>query len=579
VNSEFEQLIKQFSVGTLDKGRFVASFNQFVRENPDLTQSDLVKAVKRAKSDDHLNNTEASFLIDSIKTTIGSSTTNLDHTIVPTEILDRDEETIVYSHTRRNQSSNLSESSSLSNVDESAYDLDDEPENILDIGSIIKERFVLVELLGRGGMGVVYKARDLVKVQAQDSNPYVAVKVLTEAFKKHSSSFIALQREASKAQRLAHPNIATVYDFDHDNGSVYMTMELMIGQNLQKLIKEMPKDGLPKEIALNYICQLAEGLSYAHKRQLIHCDLKPANIFLTEDGTIKLLDFGITRAIKRDNDVDDTTIFDPKVLKALTPAYASIEMFSGADPDPRDDIYALGCVAHELLTGTHPYKKVPAHKAKELNLKVPSIKKLTRRENKALNDLIALDRKKRTPSIDVFFANLKTTKSYIKELLIGASAIILIGGGFLLKPILNQQSEDQELLMIQNIQNGDQAALITLLDELPNMDFNTRISLSGILRKEIISHYQLQINDAIDANKQKYDFPEAFKLLNKVKQLYPDSASLAAAHKSLKSNRDRLVAALEKRHKIIQSDNGDTSRILTILLEADPYHKLLRKDK
>ncbi|RLA05430.1 MAG: hypothetical protein DRQ59_16110, partial [Gammaproteobacteria bacterium] len=92
-------------------------------------------------------------------------------------------------------------------------------------GVTLKERFVLLEKLGQGGMGVVFKAKDLLKVEAKDKDPYVAIKVLTDAFKKYSGSFIALQREASKAQRLAHPNIATVYDFDRDGNTVFMTME------------------------------------------------------------------------------------------------------------------------------------------------------------------------------------------------------------------------------------------------------------------------------------------------------------------------------------------------------------------
>ena len=111
-------------------------------------------------------------------------------------------------------------------------------------GVTLKERFVLLEKLGQGGMGVVYKAKDLLKVEAKDKDPYVAIKVLTDAFKKYSGSFIALQREASKAQRLAHPNIATVYDFDRDDNTVFMTMEYLQGKPLNQLIKEITKKPL-----------------------------------------------------------------------------------------------------------------------------------------------------------------------------------------------------------------------------------------------------------------------------------------------------------------------------------------------
>ena len=128
-------------------------------------------------------------------------------------------------------------------------------------GVTLKDRFVLLEKLGQGGMGVVFKAKDLLKVEAHDKDPYVAIKVLTDAFKKYSGSFIALQREASKAQRLAHPNIATVYDFDRDGNTVFMTMEYLQGKPLNQLIKEIIKKPLKLDHALHIIEELCSGLA------------------------------------------------------------------------------------------------------------------------------------------------------------------------------------------------------------------------------------------------------------------------------------------------------------------------------
>jgi len=270
----------------------------------------------------------------------------------------------------------------------------------LGAGSVLKDRFELMDVLGEGGMGKVYKARDLLKVEAKDKNPYIAVKTLTGDFKQHPESFIALQRESSKAQRLAHPNIATVYDFDRDGGTVYMTMELMEGDELAKYIKHLPAGGLPVPEAMNIIKQLCEGLAYAHSKQLVHSDFKPGNAFLTKDGTVKLLDFGIARASKtRKDTVGETTVFDPGQLGALTPAYATVEMFEGIDPDPRDDIYALAAVSYELLTGKHPFNKLSAPKVLEKGLKPAPIAKLTARQNKALFKALALRREERTLSV------------------------------------------------------------------------------------------------------------------------------------------------------------------------------------
>ncbi|MCP4043025.1 MAG: serine/threonine protein kinase, partial [Gammaproteobacteria bacterium] len=220
-------------------------------------------------------------------------------------------------------------------------------------GMVLKDRFELLSKLGEGGMGVVYKAVDQLKVEAKDRNPYLAIKLLTGDFQSHPESFIALQRESSKAQKLAHPNIATVYDFDRDRGTPYLTMELLEGDGLNVFIKrKIPVGGLPEEEAMQLVEELAAGLSYAHEHNLVHSDLKPGNCWLTNDGHAKLLDFGIARASKtRADATGETTVFDPGQLGALTPAYATVEMFDGQDPDPRDDLYAMACIAYELFTG------------------------------------------------------------------------------------------------------------------------------------------------------------------------------------------------------------------------------------
>jgi serine/threonine protein kinase len=449
----------------------------------------------------------------------------------------------------------------------------------LSVGDVIKNRFELVEAIGRGGMGVVYKARDLVKVQARDSNPYVAVKVLSEGFKKYSRAFIALQREASKSQRLAHPNIATVYDFDRDNDTIFMTMELLSGQPFDKLIARLPEKKLPQETALHYIDDLCNGLAYAHKQNLIHSDLKPANIYLCDSGVVKLLDFGITRAFKQERPEakdNEDTLFDPASLKALTPAYATIEMFERAPSDPRDDIYALACVSYELLTGMHPYKKVAAHKALELGLKPPPVKGLSGQQQRALNKALALRRHQRTASVEEFRRNIQRPQTHVKQIAAAGLVILLLAGLYLGALLKTESKQDAQTALIQSIQLGDRQKLVELLSTIDREDRQTRDLMLYMLRKEIIGYFQEQINGVINVKAKRYDFPEASRLLQEVKRLYPDSASLAEAEGQLQAKKERLVGTLLNSYHELSGSKQDTTRILEILSQVDPEHELLR---
>ena len=268
--------------------------------------------------------------------------------------------------------------------------------------TVLKGRFVLEEHIATGGMGSIYKARDLRKEELQDKNSFVAIKILSEDFKAHPDALISLQREAARVQRLAHPNIVTVYDFDRDGDTVYMTMEFLDGVPLSELITE--PGSLSREQKMSFIEGVARGLVYAHSKGTIHADLKPSNIFITKDGGVKLLDFGISRAIKyAGEDPGDVTLFNPQSLGALTPTYASMEMFNkDENPDPRDDIYGLACVSYELLSGKHPFRRLASTAAAAADLKPPRLVDLNRRQWAILVKSLAFERSMRTPSVSVF---------------------------------------------------------------------------------------------------------------------------------------------------------------------------------
>ena len=269
-------------------------------------------------------------------------------------------------------------------------------------GDTLNNRFVLEECLGVGGMGTVYKALDLRKLEASDRKPYLAIKVLNTQFRGNPKSLIALQREARKAQVLAHRNIVTVYDFDRDGAIVYLTMEYLSGKPLSQILRTPDFKGMPVQSALPIVRGMSSALAYAHERGFVHCDFKPANVFLTDTGEVKVIDFGIARVFQRPEEESDATVFDPGSLGALTPAYASPEMLEHLEPDPRDDIYALGCITYELLTGRHPFDRQSATQARAANRQPQRPDNLGNRQWRALRAALAFDRKARTPTVSRF---------------------------------------------------------------------------------------------------------------------------------------------------------------------------------
>ncbi|HEX7349009.1 MAG TPA: bifunctional serine/threonine-protein kinase/formylglycine-generating enzyme family protein [Rhodanobacteraceae bacterium] len=303
------------------------------------------------------------------------------------------------------------------------------------VGMLLKGRFLLEREIGRGGMGVVYLARDERKVEARDRDPYVAVKVLNDEFRRHPDSLIALQREARRSQQLAHDNIVRVYDFDKDRTIVFMTMEYIDGTNLKTLIREQAYDGMPLAKARPLIEGMAWALKRAHSAGVVHSDFKPGNVMVTKEGVAKVFDFGIARAGKFQGEVKgEETVFDAGTLGALTPAYASLEMLQGAEPTPADDIYALGCVTYELLTGKHPYGKVSAEVAMKEGRTPPRVRGLTKRQNQTLQRAVAFRSEQRLQSAVQFIDGLREVSwsERARPLLIygGIGVIVLAAAGW-----------------------------------------------------------------------------------------------------------------------------------------------------
>jgi serine/threonine protein kinase len=306
-------------------------------------------------------------------------------------------------------------------ADEATRPLDDPsaPEGSapdLEPGTILRDRFKILKVLGRGGMGTVYKATDLLKEEAHDRETSIALKVLKPGIVDADMTFMALQREARRAQQLAHPNIVTVYDFDRADDVIFMTMEFMQGRGLDQLLNE---GALPIEEVRRITREVGQGLAYAHKRGIVHSDLKPENIFVLDDGRVKILDFGIARAWQAEQ-----RDFVEDAVAGCTPAYASPEVLERKQADPSDDVYALACVVAQMASGEHPFGWHSGLDARSKKLSPERPAGLKRREWQAVRLGLALERKQRPATAEAFLKQFLPSTARTTAWIVAASAII-----------------------------------------------------------------------------------------------------------------------------------------------------------
>lgn len=217
------------------------------------------------------------------------------------------------------------------------------------VGSVLRDRFLLQERIAGGSMGVVYKALDRRLAEVDGVDPWVAIKVLTPQLARNAQALRALQQEAAKGRCLLHPNIVRFLDLDRDEDLYFIVMEWLDGKSLGSILDDSGSKKIDKETALDVVKQVAKALDYAHRLGVVHADVKPGNILVSPDGEIKLFDFGAARV--RQKRLEGQANSDAGEPGAVAPAYSSMQVLTGEEPVAADDVFSLGCLMYRLVAG------------------------------------------------------------------------------------------------------------------------------------------------------------------------------------------------------------------------------------
>ena len=276
----------------------------------------------------------------------------------------------------------------------------DSADGRVQVGSVLRDRFMLQERLAGGGMGVVYKALDRRLAEAGAEEPWVAVKILSPEFSRNADALRALQQEATKGRCLTHPNIVRFVDLDRDDDLHFIVMEWLEGRTLADILDSQDSRSIDQERAFSIVRQIGKALDYAHRCGIVHADVKPGNVMIVPNGDAKLFDFGVARI--RQKQLQTEPNFDPGVLGLFTPAYSSMQVLTGETPVPADDVFSLACLAYRLIAGYRVFGPRNAAEAADEGMKPQQLDSINTEQWRVLKKALSYSRVTRFDSMAEF---------------------------------------------------------------------------------------------------------------------------------------------------------------------------------
>ena len=574
IKSDFSQLLHSFKEGTSTADSIIKQLNQLLADNaPDATaQQELQKLILATQLSQELSNLLLSKIGEKKTQVMGHNTPSVAQQAKAQD--KKDSNTAPATHS----------SSLLSKL--SKNDKTTAPRSIRP-GLIIRDTYRLEAKIGKGGMGEVWKAVDLIQAEGEADDKFVAIKLINQEIKDHPDALKALVREFSRYKKLIHSNIVKAYELNRDHNDIFIAMEYLEGAELKEFIKQHPQ-GIPLKQAQPIIKSMCDALEYAHSEGIIHLDFKPGNIFYNPKTQVcKVIDFGIARL--SDPEERDKTHFDPGSLGAITTAYASCGMHAEEAPCPEDDIYSLACVIYELLSGRHPFNKTDAIIAERKKMQPSQIPGLSKDEMQAILRGLRFRTTDRTSSAKQLYTELFSARQLAKQkrnklyiiapiLLVALTAIPLAlytsYDDWKLEQIstrITQLSPDgtKDFLQLsiaeqkQLLQDNPAHALALVefaaskqdvLQELNKFDGDIQQSLlaNRKVKAFLLTHYRNKIGQAISSD----NFQLAQQLTEQILKRYPDSSQLNKIYANIDARKQARLANLEQTYQQCLADTS-----------------------
>lgn len=415
----------------------------------------------------------------------------------------------------------------------------------------LKGRYRIEALIASGGMSDVYRAVDENLERAGSNDCQVAVKILRQALTHDPDAVSMLAREAARSMRLAHPNIIRVKDLEQDGETWFIVMELLEGEPLSRLIQRHRPRGLPWKGCRWIIRQVQDALGYSHGQGIVHADLKPSNVFLTRDGQVKLLDFGVARALKPQRQMEDYLAprqQDETRMFGYTPAYASPSLMAGNEPTARDDLYALACITYELVSTRHPFDRRELTDAERADYPLKRPRHLPRRVWRVIRPLL---RQSNPDSSMATWARAVSPPRWRVPVAVAAGGLLAsltlagaqagLGMGADRNPSLEDRLGDLGLL-------SDETGARQVLTALPALPELARHAVLRQREPTLSDYYTLAIKQGTQAlqDGELERIPETLNTVTEAGQHYPKHATITEYREQFLQRRASLVNALQE---------------------------------